>query len=170
MTKEIWKPIKGYEGLYEVSNTGKVKSLGGKRTKKYESILKQVKTNCYLQVTLCKDGKIKNCRVHRLVATAFLHNPENLPEVNHKDENKENNRVDNLEWCSRKYNNNYGTLRERMVKKLSKPVLQYTKTGEFIREWSSTHEVGKNGFRQGNIVNCCNGKLKTAYGFIWKYK
>ena len=171
MIKEIWKPVVGYEGLYMVSNWGRVKSIKfGK-----ERILKPGTNNYgYLLVMLCKDGKIKGFTVHRLVAEAFLPNPHNYPCVNHKDENKQNNNVSNLEWCSAQYNNTYGTRIERVAEKTtngkcSKPVLQYTLNGAFVREWESTAECGRNGFNQGNVVTCCQGKLKKYKGFIWRY-
>lgn len=167
MKKEYWKPVVGYEGLYEVSNWGRVKSLKfGK-----ERILKLFKdTSGYLCVKLCKNTNKCQFKVHRLVAEAFLPNPDNLPCVNHKDECKTNNNVNNLEWCNSKYNINFGTRNEKVSKKLSKPVLQYTLDGQFVREWPSTMECGRNGYNQGNVAACCNGKLKTYNGFIWKYK
>lgn len=172
MKKEIWKYIKGYEGLYQVSNFGRVKSIKfGK-----ERILKTFKnTRGYLQVNLCKNGKVKNYKVHRLVAEAFLDNTDNLPEVNHKDENKLNNNAENLEWCSAKHNSNFGTRNERIAKKmtngkLSKPVLQYTMDGEFVKEWPSTMQAEREGgFNNRLISACCRGKRKTHKGFIWKY-
>ena len=165
---EIWCPIKGYEGLYEVSDQGRVRSLKfGK-----ERILKPIRnTQGYIQVHLCKNGEIKKCLVHRLVAKTFIPNPNNLQEVNHKDEDKANNFVKNLEWCDRKYNNNYGTRTKRQSEKLSKPVLQYTKSGVFVREWKSTRDVQRNlNYCQSNISYCCNGRRKSANGYIWKYK
>ena len=161
--EEIWKDKKDYEEHYQVSNCGRVKSIKfGK-----ERILKPVPNSFgYLFVNLCKDGKVKAFTVHRLVAEAFLDNPNNYKEVNHKDENKTNNVVTNLEWCNRKYNQNYGTRTE----KCSKPVLQYTLDGEFVREWESTAECGRNGYNYGNVAACCRGKLKTYKGFIWRYK
>lgn len=121
MTEE-WREIEGYEGLYQVSNLGRVKSLfrvvmrsDGKPNTVNEKILKNGMTKGYCAVVLCKDRKKKMYKVHRLVAMAFLSNPHNLPEVNHKDENKKNNHVDNLEWCTPKYNTNYGTCTERRV-------------------------------------------------------
>ena len=110
--KEIWKDILGYEGKYQVSNWGRVKSLNYNNTGK-EGIMKLTKDgNGYLQVQLHKDGKVKECRVNRLVAQAFLENPDNLPEVNHKDKNRSNNKLENLEWCDRKYNlyDSYSTM------------------------------------------------------------
>ena len=173
MEEEIWCPIKGYEGIYEVSDQGRVKSIGyGK-----ERTLKPGRnTQGYLQVKLCKNGEKKMYLVHRLVVQTFIPNPDNLPQVNHKDENKENNSVQNLEWCDRKYNVNYGTrikkISEKMTNgKLSKPVLQFTKDGVFVREWKSTHDVERNlGYFHNNISYCCTGRYKSAYGFIWKYK
>ena len=109
--------------------------------------------------------------IHRLVAKTFIHNPDNLTEVNHKDEDKDNNSVQNLEWCDRKYNINYGNRNQMVSIKLSKPILQYTKSGEFVREWKSTHDVERNlGYFHNYISYCCNGKNKSAYGYVWKYK
>ena len=114
--KEEWRPVVGYEGLYEVSNTGQVRSLD-----KYDSLgvfwigklLSKLKVGGYFMVKLRKDGIQKMCLIHRLVAQSFIPNPLNLPQVNHKDEDKTNNMVDNLEWCDAKYNSTYGTARER---------------------------------------------------------
>ena len=159
---EIFKDIEGYEGLYQISNYGNVKSLGNDKTRK-EKILKIKKTILgYLTVNLSKQGKYNTYRVHRLVATAFIDNPQNLPEVNHKDENKTNNHVINLEWCERKYNVNYGTRTD----KCSKQVL-CVETGVV---YPSTIEVERQlGFNNANIGKCCLNKLKTAYGYTWCY-
>ena len=183
---EQWKTaiIDGivYEGLYKVSNLGKILSLNYRNTGKAELLNPGTNKDGYLQVCLYKNGESKTCRVHRLVAEAFLENPENLPEVNHKDENKKNNFVflnedgsvdkkrSNLEWKNHRDNLNHGTHNERMAKTKSKKVLQFSLSGELIREWDSTAECGRNGFNQGNIVSCCNGKLPQYKGFIWKYK
>ena len=166
MIKEIWKYKKDYEGHYQVSNCGRVKSIKfGK-----EKILKQRKDKRgYYSVVLSKNGIVKKYSVHRLVAEAFIDNTDNLPYVNHKDEDKTNNNVNNLEWCDAKYNINYGTCIERRSKKKSKPVLQYDLEGNFIKEWKSTMECGRNGYNQGNVVACCQGKLKKYKGFIWRY-
>lgn len=164
---ELWKDIKDYEGLYQISNLGRVKSLRfGK-----EKILKYGKSGKgYFFVNLCKNGEYKSYIVHRLIAKAFIPNPENLPEVNHKDENKQNNCVENLEWCTHKYNNNYRTRNNRMAKANSKPILQFTKNGEYINQWSSAIEIERKlGFYQTNISKCCLGKIKTAYNYTWRF-
>ena len=170
---ETWKEIAGYEGLYEVSDLGRVKSL------KYgkEKILKPGKdTRGYLNVILFKDGKSKNSKVHRLVAEAFIPNPNNLDTVNHKDEVKTNNTVTNLEWMSIKDNNNYGTRNKRVAEShinhpsLSKQVQMFDKsTGELLATFHSTHEAERvTGINQSNISKCCLGKLKSAGGYVWR--
>lgn len=158
---EIWKTIEGYPN-YMVSNLGRVKSLNyGK-----EKLLKPGFNGRYYFVYFCKEGKQKNYKVHRLVAQAFIPNPNNLPEVNHIDENKTNNRVDNLEWCDRKYNINYGTRTE----KTRKPILQFTKNGEFVKRWNSGMDIERElEFNSGNISSCCLGKLKTCCGYKWGF-
>ena len=114
--------------------------------------------------------------IHRLVAEAFIPNPSNLPVVNHKDENPKNNAVDNLEWCTTKYNLNYGTCNTRKSAKLlngplAKAVLQYDKSGNLVREWPSVSEVERQtGFAQPHISNCCREKYKSAYGYVWCFK
>ena len=164
--EEIWKDKKDYEGHYQVSNFGRVKSIKfGK-----EIILKQSIRHGYYYVCLSKNGIVKTYNVHRLVAEAFIPNPNDYKEVNHKDENPQNNIVSNLEWCDRLYNVRYGTGIERRSKTQSKPVLQYDLEGNFIKEWKSTHECCRNGFNQSNVAACCRGKLKTYKGSIWKYK
>lgn len=168
---EIWKDIEGYEGLYQVSSFGRVKSLNYNKTGK-EQYLKQRKNSSeYLQVDLWKKGKIKQSSVHRLVAEAFIPNTYNLPQVNHRDENKGNNRVDNLEWCDRKYNINYGTARERMVKNMTGPCkskqVLCVETGVV---YCSVCEVSRQtGINRQNINSCCQGKRKTSGGFHWRY-
>ena len=164
MKGEIWKPVRNYEGLYEVSNMGRVKSLNYKRTGK-EKILKPY-GNGYLQVQLWKDGNREQPLVHVLVATAFLENTDNLPEVNHKDEDKTNNCVENLEYCSKLYNCNYGTRN----KKISKPVFSVDKKSGLIMWWQSAHEAERcTGIANGNIIKCCQGKLKSVGNHYWFY-
>ena len=176
---ETWKDVAGYEGLYQVSNLGRVRSLlHGKIW-----ILKSLgNRRGYLRVERNRNGTRKDIYVHRLVAEAFIPNPLNLPQVNHKDEDKTNNSVDNLEWCTAKYNLNYGTCQARKSAKLkgrrrlvnwsrAKVVLQYDKSGNFVREWPSTIEVQRQtGFAQPHISDCCRGKRKSAYGYIWRFK
>ena len=178
--KEVWKDIKGYEGLYKISNYGRIKSLeriiptkinNNDFKLKREKILSPSKSkNGYLRICLFKNGNKKTYSIHRLVAQAFIPNPNNLPEVNHKDESKENNRVDNLEWCNNIYNQNYGTRKERISKNKSKKVNQYDLNGIFIKTWNSLTQVEKElGLWQQNITKCCQGKYKTVGGYIWRY-
>ena len=166
---EIWKDIEGYPN-YQISTMGRVKSLGNNKTRK-DKILKSYKNNKgYLVVHLYKEGKVKGYSIHRLVTSAFIPNPNNLPQVNHKDEDKTNNRVDNLEWCDNDYNRNYGTRTERVAKTLSIPILQFNLDGKFIKKWDSIIQVERElGFANGNIGKCCKGKKKLAYGYKWHY-
>ena len=153
---EVWKDIKGYEGIYQISSCGRVRSLHYKKNK----ILKLTQDKYgYYQINLCKNNKVKNLKVHRLVAEAFIDNPNNYPEVNHKDENKTNNKIDNLEWCTHYYNNNYGTRNNRVTEKQKKKVICIT-TGEIfnsIKEASIKYNVAAS-----SITNNCKGKLKSA--------
>ena len=175
---ETWKNIKGYEGLYQVSNMGRVKSLerkvrhwrGGELTIKERILKPGMDRGGYLLVTLCAGGKQKTLKVHRLVCQAFHKNHENKPCVNHIDEDKTNNAASNLEWCTYEENNNHGTHNERMAKTLNKPVGQYTLDGELIKVWVSAREAQKQaGFSYNHISNVATGKHKTHKGFVWKY-
>ena len=168
--KEIWKDIKGFEGLYRVSNLGRVKSL--KRSYRLkEKILKPLINKGYYQVELCKNSKVRFYYVHRLVWEAFNGSiPENM-QVNHLNEIKTDNRLENLNLMTAKENLNWGTRNERMAKSKSKPVLQFTLEDILIKEYPSTHQAYREtGFANQHISDCCNGKRKTAYGFKWKYK
>ena len=185
--EEVWKPVRNYEGLYEVSNMGRVKSLNYNKTGK-ERIMKLNKDkDGYLLVNLHKNAKMECCKVHRLVATAFLDNSNNLPEVNHKDENKLNNCVDNLEWCSRSYNMTYNGRAKKVGKKLrgrkqteehnkkraekrKKPIFSINKESGLIIWWKSAKEAGKIlGIDSSSITKCCKGKYNSAGGHIWFY-
>ena len=172
---EIWLSIEGYEGLYEVSNMGRVKSLRDGYGNPREKILKQAKMkNGYLYVQIWKDRKVKNCKVHRLVAIAFIPNPNNYPTVNHNNEIKTDNRVSNLCWMNLSQQQRHGTCQQRRVEKLSKQVYQYDKNGVLIKIWKSTIECGRQGFYQGNISKCCrncfNREGNNVYkGYIWSY-
>lgn len=163
--EEIWKDIEGYENKYQVSSLGRVKSL------KRNLIMKETNHHCgYLKVELYKDGIGKKIFVHRLVAKAFISNPNNLPEVNHIDENKKNNNVNNLEWCNSKYNSNYGTRLFRKAESKKKKVLQYSLDVKLIKEWKSATDIQKEtGFEKGSIGRCCRNQQYQAYGYIWRY-
>ena len=158
------KPIKGFEGLYEVDDLGNVYSV--RRNK----IMSPVIINSgYYTVKLSKNKILTRYLIHRLVAQAFLDNPDNLPCVNHKDEDKTNNSVDNLEWCTYQYNNSYNDKGKRISATKSIPVYQFDLNGNLIKEWKSMKEAGKSlGIDEANISAACSGKLKTYKGFIWK--
>ena len=166
---ENWRDIPGYVGIYEVSDNGNVR-----RKEKYKAVpgvLRPLKTpNGYLSVDLSYKCKKKRFGIHRLVAMAFIPNPNGLPQINHKNEIKTDNRVENLEWCTQGYNNNYGTARFRSSVKLSTPIIQLTKDGKKIREFYGMHEAArKTGICVQNIHKCCVGTYKTAGGYKWKY-
>lgn len=174
--EENWKDIAEYEGLYQISDQGRVKSLNYNHTNT-ERILKPAKRkDGYLIINLHKEGKMKTYLVHRLVAKAFIPNNNLFKiDINHKDEDKTNNNASNLEWCTRAENNNYGTRNERSAKAQingirSKAVIQYTLAGKPIALFPSVMEIERRlGFSNGNIAKCCNGKYKTAYKYIWRY-
>lgn len=167
--QEIWKDVVGYEGLYQVSNLGRVKSIdrvikhkNGKILKHKEKIKALTKDRKgYLKVFISKNCKHKNLRVHRLVAQAFIPNPHNLSQVNHKDEDKNNNCVDNLEWCECQYNVDYS---------LSKKVCQYDMNGKLLKIWKSIIDASRNlQIPDDNIGKCCKGKYKQSGGYVWRY-
>lgn len=173
--EEVWKDIEGYEKLYQVSNFGNVKSLDHYASNGKKEILYKGKTlqqqkhkkTGYLSVELSKNNKQKRIMVHRLVARAFIDNPNKMPCINHIDEDKTNNKAQNLEWCNHKYNNNYG----ENTKKLCKPVLQYDLNGNFIKEYYGANEASRQ-LKIGctNICKCCRGERKKTKGFVFKYK
>lgn len=168
--KEEWRPVVGYEGIYEVSNTGKVDHLNFRHTQKRVRIATRISRG-YESIALYKDKKTKRTFVHRLVATAFLKNPNNYPQVNHKDENKLNNNVNNLEWCTPLYNVHYGTCRIRSAKKHSIAVIQTTIDGIIVAEYNSIKVASQStGIDKSDINNVCNGKNITAGGYKWMYK
>ncbi len=175
MVEELWKPVSGYEGLYEVSNHGRMRSLARNTTS--GKILSPVFTwQGYARVHLWKNGKAKYHAVHRIVAEAFIPNPEGKPMVNHIDENKSNNHAGNLEWVTHIENCYHGTGIQRMSKALtnhprkSKQVAMYTKDGEMICVFPSLREAErKTGILHRGISFCCQGKESMAGGYIWKY-
>lgn len=155
MENEIWKDVPDYEGLYQVSNLGRIRNSKGR-------ILNFCKDkDGYLKGNIYKNGKNKNIRLHRLIAEAFILNPNNYPSVNHKDENKSNNSVDNLEWCTNAYNTRYSK---------AKKVLQYDLNDNLIKKWDSVRDIVRAlGFNLECITGCCNGKYKTSHGYKWRY-
>ena len=185
MEEEIWKDIPNYEGLYQVSNLGRVKRLNSiinlnsknqhcsfKTTKYYkEKILKNINCNNYLRVTLCKDNIKKIKQVHRLVAKSFLDNYNDELEVNHIDENTLNNCADNLEMCTSKYNCNYGTRNKHISDKHKKSILQYTTDGMFLKKWNSISEASEYyNVSISSITQCLKHKHKTSRNYIWRYE
>lgn len=162
---ETWVPVKNYENRYLISNLGKVKSI------KFNKILKEELRGKYLSVQLFDGKKFKHFSIHRLVAINFIENPNNLLFVNHKDENKLNNKVTNLEWCTTSYNINYGTGIERAKEKKNISVQQFSKQGELLNTFVSISDAErKTNIYNPNIVKCCKGERKTAGGYIWRYK
>ena len=170
---EVWKDVKGYEGLYQVSNLGNIKSLERyTSTGNYveERMLKQRIHSGYYRVNLSRDGTQRTISIHRIVALAFISNPNNYNVINHKDENKENNSIDNLEWCTNLYNLTYGTAIERRVKEKKKEIAQLDMLGNLLRYWHGAIDVQNElGYNQGNIIKCAKGKIKYSNGYKWKY-
>ena len=177
---EVWKDIKGYEGQYQVSNKGNIYSVDRKDSQGKKCGGRMLRPGChidgYLQVNLYKNGIAKRKPIHRLVAEAFIPNTNGFPQVNHRDEDKVNNNVENLEWCTSKYNNNHGTRIERTSKKIR---AVNVKNGE-VFTFSSTVEARRNGYNSGAVSQACrgiyrnsNGKLigdgRTYKGYKWYY-
>ena len=177
--QEIWKDVPGYEGLYQVSNVGRVKSVYRiiNRNRGYvarkEVILKPCIRRRYLFVQLSKNGKQKNFFVHRLVAMAFIDNPKNYPQIDHINGDKYNNSVDNLRWVTAKENSNNPNASNSPIGKTKKGkvIIQCDLQGNPIKEWASSVDIQRKfGYWRGNITNCCLGVVKTSYGYIWRYK
>lgn len=179
---EIWRDIKGYEGFYKVSNLGKVWSC------RSEKELKQKQNKFgYMRVNLCVENSNKTHLVHRLVAEAFIPNPDNLPQVNHKDEDKTNNSVGNLEFCNAKYNSNYGTHKDKLkISSTGRKMPKYAvdkaaekhkkrigmfKNGVLVKEYESAADANNDNenFNYVSISACCNGRIKTYRGYEWKF-
>lgn len=170
---EIWKPVKNYEGLYEISNYGRIKRLAYTReiqkqtmTFKDKMLKPIIHQNGYLVVSLSKNNKQKIYSIHRLVAQTFISNPNNYKYINHKDEDKTNNQVDNLEWCDNKYNLNYGTRNERASKSLGKKI-KCVETGIIYNSMTDVERKLK--IAHNTISKVCQGKRHTAGGYHWEY-
>lgn len=183
-SEEIWKAVVGYEGLYEVSSYGRVRSLdrivecvknGKPHTFRVKGVvMKQCqRKDKYMSIVFWIHNKPKTFLIHRLVAEAFISNPDNLPMINHKDEDKTNNHVDNLEWCTSQYNLTYNNLHYRSKANRRKAVIQMTLDDKIVAEYEGAREAARQtGFGQGNISCACRGEIKylNAYGYHWKYK
>ena len=177
--EEIWKSINETNGYYEISNLGNVRTIdryarvcgGGKRLVNGKPIKPMICSNGYLELQASVEGKRRIFMIHRLVAQYFIPNPNNLPEVNHKDENPQNNCADNLEWCTPKYNCNYGTRNQRCWDKvIKKPVKQLSLDGKIIKQYISATEAQKcTGVDRTQISRVCKGKNITAGGYKWEY-
>ena len=182
---ETWKDIAGFEGFYNVSDKGRIYSVERKDSRGNRCggriLNPRYDKDGYLRVTLCKNGKYKTKKVHRLVAEAFIPNPKGFLEVNHKDENKSNNESSNLEWCTHKYNMNHGTLKERTAQVLSKKVKATNiKTGEVLT-FNSAKEAERKGYNASVVSMACRGVYKASTGKLvgdgctykglrWSYK
>ena len=163
---EIWKDVVGYEGLYKVSNFGNVYSNHINK-----NLSQGTHKDGYKFVILHRDGNDKFMLVHRLVAEAFIDNPNNLPIINHKDENPTNNVVNNLEWCDYLYNNMYNNVHLKRAEAISKTVYAYNNVGDLVYEYKSTREASRDlNLRDASIVSCCMGDLLVTYELVWSYK
>ena len=170
MENEVWRDIESYEGLYQVSNLGRIKSSNRKiysdRYKNGIFVKEKIRKNNidkygYNYIILYKKGKNKTYKIHRLVAQAFIPNPNNYPCINHKNKIRNDNRVENLEWCDVKYNNQFSR---------GKSVVQYDLRLKYIKKWNCIREAGRIlNIDNRDICKCCKGKLKTAGNYIWRY-
>lgn len=155
------KDIKGFEGLYAITSCGKVWSYYSNKF-----LVATLDKNEYKKITLHKEGKVKTFFIHRLVREAYIPNPTGLPQVNHKNEVKTDNYINNLEWCDAAYNNNYGTRTKKVVEKLKKPIYCV----ELDRVFDSlTQAANELGLDQGSITKCCQGKRTYCGGYHWRY-
>lgn len=177
MEQEKWKDIDGFEGLYKISSYGRVYSVlrdtaNGKRGGKL--LHSADNGHGYKWIGLWVGNNCKKFYIHRLVAQAFIPNPKGLPEINHKDENTANNHVENLEWCDRKYNVNYGTARKRIMETYGKnghycPIDKYDKKGNIIKAYSCSLDLGKDGISRRGALNCCIGRTREYKGFVYRF-
>lgn len=177
--KEIWRPVAGLEGIYEVSNKGRVRSLdrveiqknGIARKRKGRIIKTSIKQNGYAHFRLSHNGEATDVSVHRVVAAAFIPNPHNHPCINHKDGNRANNFVENIEWCTYKYNNEYMNRINRAVEARGcRKIGKYSKDGVLLDVYRSTNMAASvNRLSRGNLYSALHGKQKTCGGYKWKY-
>ena len=175
MQDEVWKDIPDYEGLYQVSNLGRVKSLNKYHHKKEQILKNRITKDGYYETVLCKKGKMSFFRTHRLVAIAFIPNLLNKPQINHKDGNKLNNNVKNLEWCTLQENKEHAIkmgLQDFWGKKnpKAKAVNQYDKNGNFIKRYDTLRQaMYETGVLENKISMVCNKHQKTAGGYKWEF-
>lgn len=178
--REIWKDIPEFEDSYQVSNFGGFRSKdryakvcgGGMRLVRGRVLKPQRCVNGYMEISCNREQQRRVFLLHRIVARLFVTNPNNYPEVNHKDEDIANCRADNLEWCTSKYNANYGTRTQRCLENnpQKRAVNQYTKDGEFIRRWGMIEEAARHvGVDGSAITRVCRGRQRTSKGFVWRY-
>lgn len=170
---EVWRDVVGYEGRYQVSNLGNVRSLNWRNTGITKPVSLKSQNRGYLHVLLYEGKKCKSFLVHRLVASAFIPCPGEAMTINHIDENPSNNRIDNLEWCS--LGENINKFQSNHPEKVGRPrnltpVIQLDTSGEVVRIWESVADICKNcNYNAWSISQCCNRKRKTAYGYMWQY-
>lgn len=180
MYRNEWYDLIDYEGIYKINKNGDILSINYNHTKQSKILSPRKNRDGYMIVTLTKNKTKKTAQVHRLVAKNFIENPNNFEQVNHKDENKTNNYVSNLEWCNAKYNNNYGTRLQRQGnsckgkllnrKDMSLQIDQFDKNGNLINTYTSIQECARiNSINPSNICSCIKGRLKTCGGYVWKY-
>lgn len=176
---EVWKPVRGYEEYYEVSNLGRIKSVyrltvfkDGRKRRFYGKILatRSVNNSGYLTVGLHDSGKTKTFLVHRIVAEAFVSNPYGRDEVNHIDQDKLNNSASNLEWCTHKENTNHGDEIERGARKQRRSFYQLDMDGNLIKVWHGFKQMQREtGYQRASVYRCCVGQRESYKGYKWKY-
>ena len=174
LANEEWRDVVGYEGKYQVSNLGRMRSFA--RSNIPRIIVPRCDVYGYVTYPLFENGKLSRKKAHRLVAIAFIPNHENFPQINHKDEDKTNNRVDNLEWCTQYYNNRYGTKRQRLSHyamyhaHFLKKVRQYTMNGVFVKEHISSRMAEREtNIKHQNIIEACKQNITHSGGYLWCY-